>query len=330
MKRDVLYAMTDDGVKLPIIDVTHPAFAVTATDGDLAAMSEQFVLESNQRQEMPASLRDALSRSVLGQALMAASGSFLSGVSTYLFKLGPDNLWGDAQPIDRRIAASFPALTSRVRLQDMARLLADGLMLSINVEPHRPVCLVNIAGGTAADTWNAMIRLQQSNVLMGREIIAAILDIDDRGPGFGMRALAALRAEGAPLSGLDIACRYIRYEWADPEQLRQALEDLQAVDAACGVSSEGGLFEYGSDAEIAANLEALYAGTAPDATVVGSVTRDGEPVRASQGATRLAARPRTIEGFRHLVEPAGWIVDEVIERPFSYHVRLAKSGRGRC
>jgi len=87
------------------------------------------------------------------------------------------------------------------------------------------------------------------------------------------------------------------------------------------------LFEYGSDTEIAANLETLHEGTAPDAILVGSVTRDGEAMRALQNADRVATRPRTLEAFRSLAEQAGWSVQHVIERPFSYNLRLVKHRR---
>src|SRR5580700_4413772 len=122
MTPGVLSVLTDDGVSLAVIDVTHPAFAVATNDTELEAMSHQFVLESRQRQEIPAALRDALRTSMLGRGLTEASGTFLSGMSTYLLKLGPDNLGTEAGPLDRRIAASFPALVTRLRLQDMARL----------------------------------------------------------------------------------------------------------------------------------------------------------------------------------------------------------------
>lgn len=327
MRPDVLFAAKNDGSMLPVIDVTNPAFAVTVTEAQLAALCHQFILESKQRQEMLPALRDALSRSPLGRGLMAASGSVLAGITTYLLKLGPDNLGPDAHPIDRRIAGSFPALTARIRLQDMARLLADGQASCLAVKPHRPVRLINIAGGPGADSWNALIHLQHehSSLLTRREIVIAVLDVDEEGPAFGARALNALRAPGAPLDGLEIGFRHIRYDWVEAGQLREALDDLQATRAACSVSSEGGLFEYGSDMEIVANLETLHAGTAADASVVGSVTRDGEAVRSSQTAHGVAGRPRTIEAFGHLAERAGWTLKRVIERPFSHHVHLVKS-----
>jgi len=326
VRRELVFAKTQEGVELAVIDVTNPAFRVTATDAELAAMAEQYILGAGKQQEVPAALREALRNSMLGRGLIAATGTFLDGVSTYLLKLGPKNLGEDASPLDQRIAASFPAFTARLRLQDMARMLADGLAIAIAAEPRRPVCLVNIGGGAGSDSWNAVIHLQAEHtaLLVARRIVIAVLDVDAHGPAFGGRAVEALRAAPAPLCALDIEFRHFSYEWSDAERLREALEELNVGDAACGISSEGGLFEYGSDGEIVSNLSTLYAGTARDAVVVGSVTRDGGPVRASLNANRVATRPRTIEAFGALAKQAGWIVEKVIERPFSYNVRLVR------
>jgi hypothetical protein len=334
MRTDVLYATTEEGVKHAVIDVTNPAFAVSATDAELAAMAEQYILESGKQQEIPAALREALRNSMLGRGLMAATGTFLDGMSTYLLKLGPENLGAEASPIDRRIAASFPASTARLRLQDMARLLADGLALIGTAEPQRTMLLVNIGGGPGSDSWNALIVLncrlraglhsEKAELLAGQRVVIAVMDLDRHGPAFGGRAIEALRADGAPLGGWNIALRHFNYDWSDAGQLRGPLEELRAREAICGISSEGGLFEYGSDAEIVSNLSALHAGTAGDAIVVGSVTREGRPVRASLIGNRVSTRPRTMEAFRVLAGQAGWMVQEVIERPFSYNVRLVK------
>jgi hypothetical protein len=326
MGTDVVYAMTDAGVKLAVIDVTNPVFRVAATDAELGAMAEQYILESEQQRVIPEAVREALRNSMLGPGLMAAAGTFLDGMSTYLLKLGPENLGEDASPIDKRIAASFPAFTARLRLLDMARLLADGLARTAAIEPQRRICLVNIGGGPGSDSWNALICLHAASpeLLLRREIAISVLDLDPRGPAFGVRAVEALCAPAAPLSGLDIAFEHFNYEWLDADRLRETLEELGAGHAACGISSEGGLFEYGSDREIVRNLRVLHDGTASDAVVVGSVTRDGGPVRASLMANRVATRPRTIEAFQALAEEGGWRVPEVVERPFSYHVRLVK------
>ena len=41
MGTDIVYAKTEDGMDLAVIDVTNRAFAVNATDAELAAMAEQ-------------------------------------------------------------------------------------------------------------------------------------------------------------------------------------------------------------------------------------------------------------------------------------------------
>jgi hypothetical protein len=91
------------------------------------------------------------------------------------------------------------------------------------------------------------------------------------------------------------------------------------------VSSEGGLFEYGSDDEIVANLSTLLELTPPDTIVVGSVCREGELTRIHSGIG-VTLRPRPRDTFRVLVEQAGWRVDTFIERPFNDSVRLVKDG----
>ena len=327
MGTGIVYAKNEEGEELAVIDVMHPAFAVAANEAELAAMAEQYIREAGQRREIPEAMREALRDSMLGRKLISATETYLDGMSTYLLKLGPENLGKGATPIDLRIAASFPAFTTRLRLQDMARLLADGLAGSMPAENGRPVCLVNIAGGPASDSWNSLIQLRDKPAVLleGREITLAVLDLDERGPAFGARAVTALCALVAPLGGLKVVFKHYRYDWSDVGRLRGALEEMHASEAVCGVSSEGGLFEYGSDEEIVLNLRALHGGTPRDAIVVGSVTRDSEPVRASLATTRFLTRPRTMEAFQALAEEGGWKTQEVIERPFSFNVRLVKA-----
>jgi hypothetical protein len=57
-------------------------------------------------------LRLLLRKSKLGRGLVAASGTFVDGMTTYLLKLGPGNLGTRVDLIDRRIAASSPALSA--------------------------------------------------------------------------------------------------------------------------------------------------------------------------------------------------------------------------
>lgn len=327
----ILYAAHEGGIDLAVVDITHPAFAIAVTDDELAAMADRHIVELAQQRVMAPAIQQALEQSHIGRSLRAASGSYLAGMPTYILKLGPENLGAaETSPVDRHIAASFPAFALRVRLQDMARLLANGLA-GMRLDACRPVELINIAGGPASDSWNALILLQaeRPGLLAGREVVIAVFDLDETGPAFGQRALAALRTPGAPLNGLDVAVRHVRYGWSDASRLRQALDELHAGEAACAISSEGGLFEYGTDAEIVANLAALHAGTAADAVVVGSVTRESDLMRVSQSLHGILVHPRTIETFRALAAQAKWTVERVIERPLSYHVLLVK-GRGDC
>jgi hypothetical protein len=325
MPKDVLYALSCDARKLPIIDITNPAFTVTLTDGEIAEMAQRYVLDSTRRKEVSGSLREALERSILGRAIMSASGSFLSGMGTYLLKVGPDNLGSDVTGIDRSIAGSFPALTARLRLQDMARLVCEGLSATLFDTPNRGVCLLNIGGGPASDSWNALILLGAApSRLQARKIVIAVLDLERSGPAFGLEALNELCLPGAPLAGLDIDFRSFTYDWSDPSQLQPTMFNLGVGEMVCAVSTEGALFEYGSDSEVVSNLKIVHACTAADTIVVGSVTREGEAVRASQSTNGISTHPRTIEEFRSLVESSGWALRRVIDRPFSYNVCLVK------
>jgi len=315
-------AFSEEYGELQIIDVTHSSFRVDVPEKVLAAMSQDFIDSSEQRERVSAETRELLGRSILGRALASASGSYLPGMSTYLMKLGPKNLWNGSLEIDRKIASSLPALASRVRLQDMAQMLANGLEELISTKPDRPLSMVNIAGGTAADSWNALLCLRAGarRRLDGRSIRIIVLDREDAGPKFGARAIRTLQEPGAPLHGLQVEFSSMCYDWSDPHRLALILQGLGDEDAACAVSSEGGLFEYGSDYEVIANLLALRSGTPPDVFIVGSVTRDCQAMRAK---TRIvASRPRTIDAFRALAKRGGWKLNHVVTRPFSYHVRL--------
>src|SRR5580700_6384205 len=131
MAADMVFAKNREGEMLAVIDVTNQAFSIATNETELGAMAEQYIREAGQRREIPEALREALQNSMLGRGLISTTETYLDGMSTYLLKLGPENLGKGATPIDLRIAASFPAFTTRLRLQDMARLLAEGLLDSM-------------------------------------------------------------------------------------------------------------------------------------------------------------------------------------------------------
>ena len=335
----VCYAMTNDGVELPVVDVTHPAFEVTLTDAEMADAIDRFLRGAERREKLPdfgqrLMLRVFLRRSVLGRGLGRINGQFLHGLDTYLFKLGSENLGaGWASPADRKIAASLPGLSMRLRLQDMAAFAAEGLAPALARRPAQPLHLLSIAGGPAMDSLNTLLllRKQAPGSLSGREVFIHVLDLESEAPDFGRRAVAALQSGGAPLCGLKVEYQFTAYNWGDAKTLRDLLAGLGTGEGVFAVSAEGGLFDYGSDEEIVANLATLRAGTPADTVVVGTIGRpDGPALHLHRGVSRGAARPRSLEVFSDLARRGGWSVDKVVERPFSRDLRMRKGTSGEA
>jgi hypothetical protein len=329
----VRYALTHDGVELPVIDVTHPQFAITLTAEEVAARKDRFIAEVDRGTWMPPFLHKLLLRvlfrnSTLLQGIRKGSGSFLSGMNTYLFKIGPDNLGaGYTGRGDKRIASSFPVLCVRLRLQETAGMITGGFRGPLSARAAANLHLVNIGGGHAADSLNSLILARQADarLLEGRRIFIHVLDLESEAPDFGRRALAALMGPGAPLHGLDVAFSHGKYNWSEPEALRPVLAALGAGDNVITLSSEGALFEYGSDADILANLAVIREATPVDATIVGSVTRERREFRNNAYANRLPVVPRGLPRFMALAAQAGWRLEKAVEGTLSDVVRLAKA-----
>src|SRR5215471_1933339 len=167
-KVGVCYAVTDDGIELPVIDVTHPAFAFDVSDEKFAQLIDQFARSERRRAKLPRFLQNAmlrlfLKRSIIGRGMLEAKNGFLHALPTYLLKLSPETL-GKAYSgkMDRRIAAAAPSLAIRLRLRDVAHLLADGIVLALTAKSANvPLYLINIAGGPAADSLNALILIRK-------------------------------------------------------------------------------------------------------------------------------------------------------------------------
>ncbi len=326
-KTGVRYASTNDGLELPIIDITHPAFAVSLTSAELqervaAFLREQVLFERVPRPLRVLLLRFLLRNSILAKGIRDSRGTFMSGLNTYLLKLGPEMLDDSyAVPVDRKVAASLPALSMRLRLQDVASLMAEKLAPLLLAEPGRALQFINIAGGPAIDSLNTLLLLKQKcpGALEGREISIRVLDLDQKGPSFGEAALAALASDGGSLHGLQVRFVHIVYNWSQPEQLNQLLAAAANDIAIC--SSEGGLFEYGKDADITGNLAELR--RAGVRAVVGSVTRNDEAIHRANRLSGVSTIKRGLPIFRQLIAKTGWTVAQVVERPFSDQVVLA-------
>jgi hypothetical protein len=310
----LIRASTRDGIVLPVIDVTDPRFAVLDDPDSLTRLFAQSAAEEQQNRYMPNFLmhwllRRAARRSLLLRAVFTGDESFLGGLTTYVMKLGAEHLPPPYDsPMDKRVAASAHLKLLRLRTQQVARLVADALSPELANAGSAPLVLINIAGGSAIDSMNALILLRHHDgELLRRPIEIHVLDQDDAGPFFGSNALTALMQDGAPLAGLDVVFRHRRYDWNEPASLEVLLRDLRP-GAILAASSEGGLFEYGSDEAIVANLTALHAANVR--FIAGSVTSSSDARRRHMiTANRFNLHPRGLEGFAPLAGRAGYRID---------------------
>jgi hypothetical protein len=319
------FAATPDGTRLPVIDVTNPAFAVSLDEYALADLAARALKDEEsrgpvQRFLMGLMMRAVARRSRLVAALQAAQEGFLGGIPTYVMKLGPDNLVPPYDTeIDRAVLRSPQVTGMRVRLHQVARLLADALAPELRVKPTTPLVILDIAGGPSADALNALLVLERDGLLAGREVRIIVYDIDASGPAFAGSMLDALKA--GPLAGRDINLGHVVGSWSDVAALARVVADLPA-GAILAATSEGGLFEYGSDADIAGVLAVL----APRFGVVtGSVTRDDRLNRLMRRHSTAKIVPRGLEVFGRLIGPSGYRVARAEPSPLSDQVLLTRS-----
>ena len=313
--RPVVFATTADGLRLPVIDVTHPAFALPEDPAGIAARRDAFLAWDRRNRHVPRIvmrllMRLAARRSPLLRKLLTSDNEYLDSISTYLLKLGADHLPpGFDGPVDRKVAAAPHVTLVRLRMQQIARLLAEALLAPLADAPDAPLHLVNIAGGPALDSLNALIILARAHAaLVQRPIAIHVFDAQQDGPAFGARALLALTAPGGPLHGLDVRFQHHAYDWNDTAPLARRLADLAARNVIIATSSEGGLFDYGTDDAIVANLTTLARAGVP--VVAGSVTSSSEVGKRMVAQSRFRLFARGLEGFAPLAEQSGYAIAE--------------------
>jgi hypothetical protein len=332
--QDVLYVswpFNGQMLDIPIVDVTNPRFAIEDNPSTNASLQKLYEAEEHRQAKTPRLLRALTLRigarqSRLLHGLLHSQTGHLGGLHTYLMKLGADNLpTGFDSPIDRKVAATPHAIAMRLRLQQCAMLMAECVQDALEQSPSAPLHLLNIAGGTALDSLNALILLHQKNpALLRRPIRILVLDIDSIGPDFGARALTVLTQPGNVLSGLDLHFDHQSYDWNNTQLLADQVRKSTAAGAVIAVSAEGGLFEYANDSVILANLEALATPLTNVEFVVGSVTCSDPLRRASIKRAHFKVVPRGIEGFRPLAEQAGFELTRVEHTPLSDQVVLRR------
>jgi hypothetical protein len=325
--------VTDDGLELPVIDVTHPAFAFAISEAETNTLVENFVQALKRLANSPAGAMQALAQqSILVRGMAASANTYTTGIMTYLHKLEPENLGeGYAGPVDRQWAAGLTPTTFRWRMRDVIRLLVDGLVPGLTARPDGALHLLNIGGGPAADSLNALIVLHKEHpdLLAGRAVTIHVLDLDAEGPHFGCRALAALQAPGGPLHSVAADFVHHVYDWNDPAPLAALLDRIGGGDAVLALSSEGALFEYAPDDSIVANLATLREGTPADTVVVGPVVRDATTLDLRLKITehvpgRPAIRYLGLAHFGALAQAAGWTIARHRDGPMHQVVKLAK------
>lgn len=310
----VAFARTRQGDALPVIDVTHPRFALPDDPDLVRRLGDAFAAQERRRRLIPRfvlrrMMAAAAKQSRLVRAVFHAPTGYLDSISTYVMKLGADNLVPPFDTaMDRRVASSPHVPLMRLRMQQIAHSLAGALASDLAAAPRgAPLAVIDIGGGPALDAVNALIVLRRDHpgLLEDRRITVAVLDADGDGAFFGANALSALAAQG-PLAGLDAAMTHRDYDWERPAVLQGMLAELVVAGAVIIATSEGALFEYGSDAAIVANLIALRAGGVRHVT--GSVTNPHDLRRRMIDRTLFKLKPRGLEGIAPLFAAGGFRV----------------------
>lgn len=333
--RAIVFATTADGLRLPVIDVTHPAFAIADDPASIAARRDAFLAWDRRNRRIPTSVTRLLMwlaahRSLLLRRILASDNGYLDSITTYMLKLGADHLPPRFDgPVDRKVAAAPHMALVRLRMQQIARLLADALVAPLADAPDAPLHLINIAGGPALDSSNALIMLARGRpTLIQRPIAIHVFDARQDGPAFGARALFALTAPEAPLHGVEVEFQHHAYDWNDTAPLARLVAGVGADGAIMAASSEGGLFEYGTDDAVVANLTALARAGVP--IVAGSVTSSSKLRKRMIAQTSFRLFARGLEGFAPLAERSGYAIAESRTAVMSEQVLLRPRVRERA
>lgn len=274
----IAYAYTDCGLELAVLDITHAMFIKSINEEGLEELCKQSALLAKSAKEMP----DAQKKAIMDMSFIFGKyfhkdpdANYLSGMHTYMLKLGPYLLGGgEERNMDRMIAMGVSSVSARMRLRDICRMQADVLVSRLAASPGKELCLINIAGGAASDSINTLILLLKENpaLLQNREIEINVFDIDSDGPNFGRRCVEALKAPGFIFHGRDISYNHMRYDWAEPKILTEFLSTKKESILTC--TSEGGIFEYAGDEHIINNLNALYNHSPGETRITGSLFYD--------------------------------------------------------
>jgi hypothetical protein len=323
---ELSYAFTLNGVELPVLDTTHPLFS-KCTDEKVLEKLLPYVEKNAEKNagkfnKIPAFIKKYLAKRSFAMAellQMNDESSYASGITTLMMKLGPDLIGkGKKRFWDRQVNKGFGALVIRMRVRDISNCQAEALKPLLIKSPGKDICFINIAGGAASDSINALFLIQKEDpeLLKKRKIEISVLDIDTFGPSFADRSITALKEHGGRFNGLDITLRHINYDWNHTESLAELFSERKEWLQIC--SSEGGLFEYCSDEVIIRNLDTIHNNSNDNIIVTGSLLHDIKTVDAGMiAALKISAniKPRFlgIAGLKRIAEQKKWKIVSTTE-----------------
>jgi hypothetical protein len=317
------YAVTEEGVELPVLDITHPLFAASTDENTFAALSAKAAHKADEMRGWPAWLKRFLAR------ISNTEHTYLSGMRTLVLKLGPKLIAGRKVEFWYRLGSKqFNAIAIRIRLRNICRCQANLLIPQLRESPDKNLCFINIAGGTASDSINTLVLIQQAEpaLLLNRKIEINVLDLDHFGPWFAQKSIEALTAPAGRFHDLDITFRHIAYNWTSPERLKDLLWERKTWIQAC--ASEGGLFEYGSDADIIRNLNTLCVAAPKTLKIAGTLLLDKDRVNpavvAGAEITGVTMRFIGLEGLKNILGKTEWMLESAIDDGSIYAVFILK------
>jgi len=278
----IAYAYTNCGLELAVLDITHAMFTRSIKEEGLAELTKQSAFLAQQARQMP----DTQKKAIMDMSFIFGNyfhknpdANYLSGMHTYMLKLGPYLLGGgEERNMDRMLAMGVSSVSARMRLRDMCRMQVDVLIPRLEAAPGKELCLINIAGGAASDSINTLILIlkEKASLLKNRKVEIDLFDIDPDGPNFGRRCVEALKTADFIFHGVDIAYNHVCYDWTKTQPLADFLSTKKESIISC--TSEGGIFEYADDVHIVSNLDTLYDHSPAETRLTGSLFYDIDKV----------------------------------------------------
>jgi hypothetical protein len=144
-------------------------------------------------------------------------------------------------------------------------------------------------------------------------------------PAFGARALERLKRAEAPLHGVEVSLEYVPYNWSQSDRLREYGRQTGFKDSIVAVSSEGGLFNYGNDEEIVANLKAINELPSNAVVLFGTLApAEGIALSFASETGSTSTIRRSVGGFTELVDKTPWVVRENHDTGMNYIFELRR------